>query len=442
MTIEEIKQKINMASDRLSGEIITAGKQVLAHPELGYKEEQTSRFVQKQLSELGIPFQPDLAITGVKGRLKGRRSLASVCIMGELDAVVNPHHPHCDLKTGAAHACGHNAQIAHLLGAARILKESGVMDELDGDAVFLATPAEECIEIGFRARLRDDGKIRYYGGKQELIRVGAFDDIDIAMMVHALPKAPEPCLGIHGSSLGFVNKTVRITGQESHAGAAPFDGINALNAASAALMCVNAQRETFKDSDKVRFHCIFSKAGDIVNVVPADVEIEACVRAGNTAALSDAIFKVDRALKGAVAAFGADIEIVDVPGYLPLVQDYALGELFAKNSLDYLAPEQIDRDTDMFGSTDAGDVSQLLPCIQPVMGGFSGSVHGRDFLVSNDTAAYVLPARLMALTLADLLWNGAEKALEIKNGFKPSLTKTAYLALLDSYENNIKISGR
>ena len=74
-------------------------------------------------------------------------------------------------------------------------------------------------------------------------------------------------------SNGFVGKLIRYIGKEAHAGGAPHLGINALNAANIGLAALAAQRETFQDKDHIRVHPIMNKGGDLVNVVPADVDV-------------------------------------------------------------------------------------------------------------------------------------------------------------------------
>ncbi|MCP6429242.1 amidohydrolase, partial [Klebsiella pneumoniae] len=71
----------------------------------------------------------------------------------------------------------------------------------------MAVPAEEYVEIAYRLKLREAGKLHYLGGKQELIYRGAFDDIDMAMMIHSAKEAPEPTVQIGESSNGFIGKT-------------------------------------------------------------------------------------------------------------------------------------------------------------------------------------------------------------------------------------------
>ncbi|MBR2351210.1 MAG: amidohydrolase, partial [Clostridia bacterium] len=298
-----LKRAVCEEIDRNSGKIIEIAEHILANPELGYKERATAEYVKEQLSSLGIPCRDGLALTGVKGRLKGGRSEANVCVIGELDAVLCNTHPTANKESGAAHACGHNAQLAAMLGVAIGL--SKYASELDGDVTFFAVPAEEFVEIGYRDSLAKDGKIKYLGGKQELIRLGEFDDIDAAMMVHAQGNTPGNEVFVDGGSLGFVAKTVEFIGKAAHAGGAPHEGVNALNAAMAAMMCIHAQRETFRDEDKIRVHPIITNGGELVNVVPANVTMETYVRGASFEAINDAAAKVDRAIKGSAYAIGA-----------------------------------------------------------------------------------------------------------------------------------------
>ena len=115
--------------------------------------------------------------------------------------------------------------------------------------------------------------------------------------------------------MGFVAKIIQYHGKESHA-AAPYEGINALDAAKIGLVACDAIRSTFKDEDGIRFHPIITKGGNLVNVVPAFVQIETFVRGYSIEAIKDASFKIDRALRAGADAVGATCEIYNLPGYL------------------------------------------------------------------------------------------------------------------------------
>ncbi|MFA7674178.1 MAG: peptidase dimerization domain-containing protein, partial [Clostridia bacterium] len=272
--MESHKQAVCAAIDKNRDRIIDIGEQILRNPEMGYKEFITSELVDAIFNEIGLQDITHHAITGVKGWLRGRSHKTHIAILGELDAVLSPAHPFADKQTGAAHSCGHNTQIAALIGSAMGLIISGVMEKLDGDLCFFATPAEEYVEIEYRKELIKKDKISYLGGKQELIATGAFDDIDMAIMTHSETNSPIPRVVVDGTAMGFIGKTVQFIGKEAHAGGAPHEGINALNAAAIAIMCINAIRETFRDCDSVRVHPIITKGGDMVNTVPADVRME------------------------------------------------------------------------------------------------------------------------------------------------------------------------
>ena len=427
MEISEIKRRALEIIDARSEDIIAIAEKIFAKPEMGYREFETAKLVEEELRALGIDCRTGLAVTGVKGNMAGRQSLARVAVIGELDSVTCTNHPCADRVTGAAHACGHHAQVAAMLGAAMAL--SAVKGELDGDVCFFATPAEEYVEIGFREKLAERDEIKFFGGKQELIRIGEFDDVDMAMMVHAQGNTPDNELIFLDGSLGFVAKSVDFIGKAAHAGGEPYKGINALNAAMAAMMCIHAQRETFRDEDKVRVHPIITNGGELVNTVPDKVTMESYVRAASLEAVADASAKVDRAINGGAMAIGATANIKTHKGYLPLIQSSEMMELFEKNTEYLPTMPKIRHGEFMCGSTDIGDLGHLIPIIQPMMGGFAGKLHAEDFAVVDKTAAYINPAKLMALTVIDLLADGAKGALNIKANFVPTLTKEEYIKL-------------
>ena len=184
MTKEQLKQKACEAIDQNREKIVALGRSIFSEPELGYKEFKTADKVKKVFDELGYAYQDGVAITGIVAPRKGRKSNIRVAVMGELDAVVAPGHRCADPKTGAAHSCGHNAQIASMVGVAYALKDTGIMEELDGDIVLMAVPSEEYVEIEYRNELKKAGKIWFLGGKQEFIKLGVMDDIDMMVMQH------------------------------------------------------------------------------------------------------------------------------------------------------------------------------------------------------------------------------------------------------------------
>ena len=284
------------------------------------------------------------------------------------------------------------------------------------------------MEIGWRSALRQQGELEYLGGKQQLIAEGAFDDVDMALMVHSETGAEGAHVVVGGPAGGFIGKEVQFTGKEAHAGGAPWEGVNALNAAALAIQAIHAQRETFRNTDQVRVHPILTKGGDLVNTVPADVRMESYVRAATIEAMQSANAKVDRAIRGAAYAIGAGAHICNLPGYLPLRQNGALSALFAENARALLPGARVDEGLPFCGSTDMGDLSYLLPVIQPTVSGFAGAAHSKDFCITDPQLAYIAPAKLLAMTVIDLLAGGAEQALAVKSA-APRRTPADYRAL-------------
>ena len=430
MNREDLKKKVCRQIDQRREDMIRAAKTMLGHPELGYREIKTAAMVREVLKGLNLPVREGLAVTGVEGTLSGKEAGPTVVVMGELDSVMGRESPLADPVTGAAHLCGHHIQVASMLGAAMGLLGAGAGPYLSGQVKFLGCPAEEYLEIEYRLGLMAEGKISFLGGKQELIKLGYFDDVDAAMMVHAFADSPAPAFLMNASGNGFMAKFIRYEGKPSHAGAAPHRGVNALNAACIGIMAVHAQRETFQDDDSVRVHPIITKGGDVVNVVPSDVRLETYVRGKTLDAILDASVKVDRAFKAGGDAVGAATNITNVPGYLPIFQDRNLTAIAAGNGRALLGDQGALEAGFMGGSFDVGDLSHLIPVIHPFVTGTKGHLHTAEFAVTDYDAAVVLPAKLMAMCVIDLLADGAGEARRVKKEFQPRLTKPQYLELM------------
>ncbi len=435
MDKEHLKAAVCQAIDERARQITDIKLDIWANPELGYKEFRTSEKVAEVLANLGLPHRTELGITGVRADLRGSADASvggarpTVGVFGELDAVVCWDHPGANKKTGAVHACGHDAQVASMLGAAMGLVDAGAAHYLGGNVAFVGVPAEEFVELEYRQHIMDQGKIEFFGGKQELLRLGHLDDINIAEMIHVQADTPERVVKTSLGSNGFVGKTVRYIGKEAHAGGAPHLGVNALNAAMLGIFAVHAQRETFRDEDHIRVHPIITKGGDLVNIVPADVRIETYVRGARTEAIFEANKKVNRALRAGASAVGAEVEINEIPGYLPLNTCQPLSMLFEANTRQILGPDSIEVSDFSGGSTDMGDISHIIPSIHPYVGGVKGAAHTRTYEVADLEMVCVIPAKILAMTVIDLLWDDASEAKRIMNGFERIYTKDTYLEM-------------
>ena len=418
-----LREKVLEEIDRRADEIIEYATAIWKYPELGFKEFKTAELTEKKYEAAGWRIEKGIAITGSKAYLKGDGSGPSIGVVGELDALHIPVHPEAHPATGNVHACGHHSQMAAMLGAGYGL--DAVKEHLDGEVVMVAVPAEEYIEIDYRNRLREEGKLEFFGGKQEFIRLGAMDDVDIVLGSHSAMDQEE-LIGVGGSNNGFVGKLVRYIGRESHAGGAPDKGINALNAAILGLMGIHANRETFREEDTIRVHPIITKGGEIVNNVPADVRMESYVRGKTVEAVMDANRKVNNALRAGAMAVGAEVEIHDHPGYMPYTRDPNLEKIIIASCERLVGKDQIKHREHSTGSTDLGDFSCIMPTTSIGMAGTEGAGHSRDLKVVDPVKQYIWPAKAIAVTVVDLLYGGAKEAKNVIEGFKPTIKREEY----------------
>ncbi|WP_026658937.1 amidohydrolase [Butyrivibrio sp. AC2005] len=427
------EQLIVDAIDKRRDEIIEFANDIYKHAELGYKEFRTSAKFKESMQKLGLQIEEDLAITGVKAFLNpDRKNNFSLALMGELDALRIPTHKFAYEETKGAHCCGHHAQLAGVVGAALALTIPEIADQLDGQIEFFAVPAEEYGEVEFKNKLIEEGKIKYGGGKCELLRIGAFDDIDVALAHHINAKGNR--IG-SGSSNGFVSKVIRIIGKASHAAGAPEEGINALSAATLGLQALGLNRETFRDEDAVRVHPILTKGGELVNVVPKEAVIETLVRGKTIEAFTDAALKTDRSFKAGALALGADYVIETMPGYLPEIPQAFPEEL--KEAFRELTNNdftEVNEDFHTNGSTDVGDVQHLLPVLTFNTGGMVGGLHQDNFDIVDEETAYILTAKMFAISAYRLLKNNAVLGKSIKDNYEPRFkNKEEYIKFMDSF---------
>ena len=423
---EHLKAEACRVIDDRRQEIIDLGETILRNPETGFNETDTADRVAAGLQGLGIEPQRGLAVTGVKGRKDGGAPGPTLALMGELDALRVPDHPHADPGTGAAHACGHNAQVAGMVGAAMGLLSAGVLPRLSGSLVFFAVPAEEMIDVDERMARKARNELEFLSGKAELIRLGHFDDVDMAMMFHT--KTDTLASHVARSSNGAIIKKVRFIGRAAHAGGSPQKGINALNAASLAMTAIAYQRETFYDDDTIRIHPIITRGGDAVSVVPAEVTLETFIRGKTLEGILDANRKVDNALRGAATAIGASVEITTVPGYLPQTNNETMARLWGENAEGLFGAGQFRLGAEhRTSSTDFGDLAHIMPAVQPYVAGAAGGGHTNAYLLVDQDSVYVKSAKLLAMTAIDLLHDGAAAARRILREDKPRMTKEEYL---------------
>ena len=424
--IDETGQRILRLIDVHKDQIIAFAEDIAVHPEPGYEEFRTAGKTAEVLKNLGYKVTEHLARTGVKGT-KSIKEGPSLTVIGELDAIGCHSHPNANPVTGVAHACGHHAQMAAMIGCAIAMADPDVQECLAGTVNFLAVPAEEYIDADKRARLKKEG-IEFCCGKSEMIRTGVFDDTDIALTthVHMVPVEEDFYLG-NPACNGYSAERVTVRGKAAHGAIDPWNGVNALSITTSAIQMMGLMRETFREEDHVRLHNVIRKAGDVINSVPDEAIVETKVRAASLDKICEITDMVNRAYAGSAYAFGGKIEMEKLQGYMPIIPraaDNALIEAADDLGLNYRTVQKGDFNN---ACTDVGDLSHFVPVVNFTFKGFEGKLHGADFKITDPEKAYILPAKLLALTVYKLLKNGGQEAKKIAKSYTPVFNKESYI---------------
>ena len=397
-------------TDKYSSLILEAERYIWTHPESGFREWNTHKYLKEIFEGFGYKVSEVGDIPGFYTDIDTGREGPVFAIFAEMDALIIPNHPECDKTTGAVHACAHHLQCAALIGIAAVLSEPGALDGLCGKIRLIAVPAEEPIEIEYRKSLYDQGKIKYYCGKQEFIRRGILDDVNLAMMVHS-GSAP---LAVNGGCNGFVSKRMTFIGKASH-GASPERGLNALYAATNALSAANAIREQYSADRHFRFHPIITHGGEAINVIPSEVVVESFTRGATMNTITAANDKINRAFAASAAAMGCKLIIEDKHGSAPRKEDKNLqAAVFEVGKLLY-DEKDIKMNTDAWsaGCTDMGDVSTLMPVVHPFVGSGKLPGHSSEYFVQDRVNGCVTNAKFQLGMIYYIMCNGAEYAKKV-----------------------------
>lgn len=383
-----LKDLVKNELNKISGELKELSKRIFDNPELKFEEYKAMEWLTEMLEQKGFLVQRGVGglDTSFLARCpKGGESGPTVAYLSEYDAL-----------PGLGHACGHNLISTIGLGAGLAL--CSVLDEVDGQVLIIGTPAEE----GGR-------------GKGIMVDAGVFEDVDVAMMVHPEDKTrstPETSLGVQ--SLVF-----KFHGKASHASAAPEEGINALDAVIATFNNVNALREHIAETSRI--HGVITNGGEKPNIVPEYAAANFYVRARELTELKELLERVKNCAQAGALSSGAELEITEDGGITePLKPNLVLDEYFTRN-MESLGEEVEKHTGGMKGSTDMGNVSQVVPAIHPYIKIVEEgtSVHTRDFATAANSeegySAMIVAAKALAMTGIDLLGD-EEKFNAIKQG--------------------------
>ena len=430
-----MRAKIESAVESYRQQILDTLDFIWKNPETGYREVKTSAYMAEAFEKLGYKLILAGDIPGFYTDLDTGKPGPTLLILGELDSLICRDHPDCDPETGAVHCCGHAAQCAALVGVAAALKKPEILENLSGKIRLCAVPAEELIEIGYRQQLKEQGVIKYFGGKPEFMRRGYFDGVDLAFMIHT---SVGENFGSNIGGVGCIAKQVTYKGVSAHAGGSPWNGRNALYAATLGLNAINAIRETFQEPDIIRVHPIITSAGNAVNAIPDRTVIESYVRGSNFDAIIRENKKVNQALCGAALSIGTNVDIRDIPGYAPYHNTPAMIDLAADAVSEMFPGKELNRGTAMSsGSTDMGDIGAVMPIIHPYAPGAEGISHGANYKIANPQLACIDSAKWQVMMAYLLLKDGAARAKKIVAEFEPQFPSIKdYLAFLDTIDRD------
>lgn len=372
--LDPLKQAAIAEVDRLSPELLEMSRFLHANPELAFEEYQAAEFLTRTMEAHG--FSVERGVAGLATAFTASYASGmgpTIAFLAEYDAL-----------PGLGHACGHNLIASGSVGAALGVKSR--LDQVPGRVLLVGCPAEE-----------------RGGGKISLVESGVFEGVDAAMLVH-----PSNRTEIVKKALGMRDVQVEFFGKAAHAAALPHLGINALDAIILAFNNINALRQQVRSD--ARIHGIITHGGKAPNIIPDYAAALFYVRALDMGYLEELSQKVLGCFEAAASATGARYQVKRAGhDYHPHKINYALAQLFRDN-LEALGGviDQGPEDVEM-GSTDVGNVSQVVPTLQPTVTicGPKVSCHMAEFAVASGSSAgeegMLLAARAMALTGLDLL---------------------------------------
>lgn len=396
----------NMLFKQQYEEIKALGKTIFDNPELGYKEFKTKQTVVNMLKKVN----PDIKLeefsrTGLKTSL-GEGKAYTVAFIAELDAVYAPTHWCADKDTGAAHNCGHYTQVAIALALYKYLFESKAYQSFDYNLTFIFIPAEEYLDLAFRDELIANKEISYYGGKPEAMKLGIFDDIDIGICVHAIGgEFAERTIEVNCDLAGFLYKKYTFKGKATHAGFDPFSSKNAYNMSTLFNVALGLSRQQLKDVEKVRINPIVMDSDMSTNVIPNHITIGSDLRTLTVDYMKEVAKKMDDAAKGSAYALQGDVSIHTQMGYLPFVQDRYLSEFVVQAFNKNEEIPVISNGNVISAAGDIGDLAYILPCIQIGYSGFTGTIHGDDFVDIDPAFIYEIFPRFLAQVFEEMNGN-------------------------------------
>jgi amidohydrolase len=373
LSTEELKARVCDYLDELAPRLIQISHTIHANPEIAFEEHESMKLLADTAESNGYTVQRGVAGLDTAFVAESRRGEGpTVAFLAEYDAL-----------PGLGHACGHNIIGTAATGAALALQ--AIREEIGGTIKLIGTPAEE------------GG-----GGKVIMAEHNVFDGLDAAMMVHPGTKAMTTRTTLAANRITF-----EFFGKAAHAASRPFDGINALDACIQTFNNINALRQHLKP--KVRIHGIVKHGGDAPNIVPEYTSAEFSVRAADSDYSFEVLQKVIACAEAGALAAGATMKYQHTMHYAQRIANPTLARLFGDNISGLGEVVEEPAHDEPMGSSDMGNVSQIVPSIHPYVTiappGVGG--HTPEFAVAAKSEwgdqALLRSAKAMAMTAVDLM---------------------------------------
>ncbi len=366
------------AIDTRAEDLVALSRAIHADPEVAYQEHRAAARITDLLERSGFAVTHGYAgiETAYRGDAGGGKGAGpTVAILAEYDAL-----------NEIGHACGHN--LMALMGTAAAIGVKAVLAELGGHLAAIGTPAEE------------GG-----GGKVALIKRGGFGDVDAAMLVH--PNASRTLAGRH--SLAANRVMVEYFGKAAHGASQPDQGINALDGALQLFNAINAMRQQLRPDARVMG--IITAGGSAPNVIPDYAQARFSVRALDRRYQREVLGRFVACAEGAAQATGTTVKLTipEESGYDNMVFSTPLAERWAAHMTALGQPPYEAKDDERVGSTDMGNLMQILPAIHPYVAIANDDVPGHSIAFREAACTdlaherALLAAKAMALTAIDLL---------------------------------------
>ena len=394
MEINQQQTKILQVIDAASTSLFSISHRIHDKPELGYQENFASGLLCETLEHQG--FEVEREYVGIPTAFCARRGNGKnprIAFLAEYDALPE-----------LGHGCGHNIIATSALAAG--LGLGALVDEIGGEVWVIGTPAEETD-----------------GAKVIMVQKGAFSQVDAALMIH-----PHPGYYYLTESLALDAIEVEFFGKPSHAAAAPWEGLNALDAILTTFNSINALRQQIRPD--ARIHGIISNGGAAPNIIPDHTMARFYLRAKQRAYLNELNQKFLACVQGAALATGTRFEtrMYENP-FDDMLNNQTLAERMRDYLIEVIGITKVDRAPEHFGSIDMGNVSHVVPAVHVLVDVTQGkplSLHTPDFREAAATPyadeTILKAGKALALTGYDVLTNASFRE-EAWAEFKRNLMK-------------------